>query len=202
MGISPMHSKTNTEINITNVSDDVVVVAYENDDSQGELKTFRISSSGRLTLIDTLVFEPETHMHDIQIIKVSDGIFAIAYKGDGNDGFITTVGITNDGEIADAIFEKLLFDDDDPEDNNLNITLVTEGDADGDIDGVVAVVYADDDDDEGILITFTIDPDDGDITFVETLTYQPDSCHSHDMDIVRATGDIFASAHVSDCNDG
>jgi len=203
------------DYDVTFVAPGVFVLAYGNDDDgeEGILKTFSVDPDGTLTLIDELAFEPMDddfefdHMHAMDIIKVDDEVFAIAYKGDGNRGWIATVEITDEGEIGDLVLDTLEFEGkNDICDNPVNITLVSRG--------VAAVVYGQDDcsggdsteADDGILKTFEIDSG-GSITFVDELLFETtgdngEDDHMHDMDIVKATDGIFAIANVADVDFG
>ena len=56
-----------------------------------------------LLAYDTLGGEPD-------IIEVGTGVFAIAYSGPANDGFVTTVSIDAAGNIGAAIIDSLEYD--------------------------------------------------------------------------------------------
>ena len=62
------------------------------------------------SIIDTLEFDTEEGGWP-NIIHVSGNVYAIAYLGDGSDGFLKTVTIANDGQITDMVKDTLEFDD-------------------------------------------------------------------------------------------
>jgi len=88
---------------IIRVSDGVVAIVYEDDDSDdGILKTVGINSDGTISgVIATLVFEDDDSQEPY-ITQVSGDIFAIVYNGPGDDGFLKTVDINSDGVAAHA----------------------------------------------------------------------------------------------------
>jgi len=179
------------QADITTVSPGVVAIVYEDSSSDdGIVKTFGIDSDGNLSFIDELVFEDSCSQRDMDIIKVSNGIFAIAYKGGcSSDAFIVTVAITDNGAISSSILNKLNFEDD-PGDDAVVITLVTEG--------VVAVIFEDDGPQTGIVKTFKISSNGG-ITLIDTETFESVD-HQHDSDIVEASDGLFAIAYIGDGN--
>jgi hypothetical protein len=92
------------EPDIVYVSSDVFAIAYRQSSNHGLLKTMTINTSGAIgdSVIDTL--DSIASGYEPSIVKVSGNIFAIAYRGSSNDGFISTVGITT-GATASAAWE-------------------------------------------------------------------------------------------------
>ncbi|MBN1191521.1 MAG: hypothetical protein JXA46_17325 [Dehalococcoidales bacterium] len=85
------------------VSDNVYAVVYRGKSSDGFLKTILIDSNGTInqTAIDTFEFDTSSG-YEPCIIRISDTVFAIAYRGGaGEAGYIKTVEIAT-GDSADA----------------------------------------------------------------------------------------------------
>ena len=59
------------------------------------------------TVIDSLEFDT-VYGHMPDIIHISDNIYAIAYRGNGNDGFLKTVAIASDGDITNSVLDSLV----------------------------------------------------------------------------------------------
>ena len=74
-------------------------IAYAGNGDDGFLKTVTIATDGQITdpLIDTLEFDTSKGKTP-NIIPIS-GVYAIAYAGDGDDGFLKTIEITTSGQI-------------------------------------------------------------------------------------------------------
>jgi len=182
------------EPDITNVSPGVIAVVYEDTGSgdDGILKTFSVASNGDLDFIESLTFFDVGSLGDMDIIKVKDDIFAIAFEGGSDEGWIVTVEIADDGNIG-SVLASLEFSVDIGSES-VNITPVSRD--------VVAVAYEEEvgSVNPGTVKTFRIG-DDGSISLVDTLPFE-DEGHMHDMDIAIATRDIFAIAHVADGNHG
>ena len=47
---------------------------------------------------------------DPSIISIADDVYAIAYAGDNDYGFVATVTIATDGQITDPVIDTLEFD--------------------------------------------------------------------------------------------
>ena len=100
------------------ISGDIYAVAYSGDDDDGMLKTFTISTAG--VIADE--GEPEESYdfdsleYDLlmgktpSIIQIDDSVYAVAYAGDGDDGFLVTLDISSTGPIADSIIDSLEYD--------------------------------------------------------------------------------------------
>ena len=97
--------------NIVHVNGDIYAIAYTGPGSDGFLKTIEIANTGTITnsVIDTLEFDTSYARYS-DIVHANDTVFAIAYMGPSNDGFVKTVEIANNGTIADSIIDTLEFD--------------------------------------------------------------------------------------------
>ena len=61
------------------------------------------------TVKDTLEFDANQGLEP-DIIHVSGDVYAIVYRGPGNDGFVKTVEIATNGQITDTVIGTLEFD--------------------------------------------------------------------------------------------
>lgn len=87
---------------IIHVSGDVYAIAYSGDGDDGTLKTVEIAANGQITdLPYTLEFDPAKGK-DPNIIHISGNVYAIAYSGDGDDGYVKTVRIVTTRGIFKA----------------------------------------------------------------------------------------------------
>ena len=173
---------------IANVSDDVFVIAYRGADTDGFLKTVNIMKDGTIgSVIDTLEYDTELS-RDPDIIKVSEDVFAIVYRGPGVDGFLKTVGITNDGTIG-TVIDTLEFDTiAGLTPNIINVS-----------DNIFAIVYQGPDTD-GFLKTVNIMRDGTIGLVIDTLEFDTD--FSLNPDIINVSGNVFAISYQGDDSDG
>jgi len=100
-----------TYIDFIHISGNVYAIAYEGPDVDGWLKTVSISNDGlTLSVIASLEFDTGTGRGS-SIIHISGNTYAIAYQGPGDDGWLKTVSISNDGltlsEIASLEFDTI-----------------------------------------------------------------------------------------------
>lgn len=84
---------------LAQIDSDTFVVAYRDVDSDGRLATLDVTSSGTITLVETLEYDTAAASHP-DIKRLDDKSFVIAYQGGGNDGFIKTIPITTSGDIG------------------------------------------------------------------------------------------------------
>ncbi len=75
------------------------------------MKTVSIATNGDIgnTVIDTLEYDTADG-YEPDIIQVSGNIYAIAYRGPSNDGFIKTVSIATNGDIGNTVIDTLEYD--------------------------------------------------------------------------------------------
>lgn len=96
---------------IIHVAGDVYVIVYRDVAGDGQLVTFEIDSTGDIILPSIERFEFDTdNCHYPDIIHISGDIFAIAYCGLNNDGYLKTVRISAAGDISDPVEDTLIFD--------------------------------------------------------------------------------------------
>jgi hypothetical protein len=96
---------------IINVSGDIFAITYQGNGNDGFLKTIQIASSGDISnsVVDTLEFDPSNGREPV-IIHVTGDIYAIVYRGNGNDGFVSTVEISEKGSITKSLIDTLEYD--------------------------------------------------------------------------------------------
>ena len=76
---------------ILNVQGDYFVIAYSGGGTDGFVVTVEIDTSGVIadTVIDTLEFDPSRGV-DPFLFPITSEVHAVAFSGDGSDGFVTT----------------------------------------------------------------------------------------------------------------
>jgi predicted GH43/DUF377 family glycosyl hydrolase len=89
------------EPDIIYAAGDVYAIAYRGNSNRGYLKTMSIAANGDIgsSVIDTLQFDTSTCYEPV-IVNVTNDIFAIAYRGSGNQGYIITLGITTRAALS------------------------------------------------------------------------------------------------------
>ncbi|MGD0795350.1 MAG: hypothetical protein ABR958_07195 [Dehalococcoidales bacterium] len=93
------------------VSSNICAVAYRGPSNRGYVKTVSISANGDIgsSAIDTLTFDGSA-CYEPKIINVATGIYAIAYRGSSNRGYLKTVTISASGVIGGSVISTLTFD--------------------------------------------------------------------------------------------
>ena len=177
--------------NIIHISGNVYAIAYAGDGDDGWLITGTITAAGQITdtLIDSLEFDPVKGKTP-NIIPISGNVYAIAYAGDLDDGFLITVTIATDGQITDTVIDTLKFDTSQGKTPNI---IPISGD-------VYAIAYAGNAD-AGSLKTVTIATD-GQITDPVIDTLEFDSAKGKTPNIIPVSGDVYAIAYAGNGDDG
>jgi competence transcription factor ComK len=80
---------------ITQVASGIFVIAYSDGSYFGYLKTVSIGTDGIIVTpaIDTYNFDTAS-CYESNLIHITGDVFAITYRGTGNDGYLKTIGIT------------------------------------------------------------------------------------------------------------
>ena len=177
--------------NIIHISGNMYAIAYAGDGDDGWLITGTITAAGQITdtLIDSLEFDPVKGKTP-NIIPISGNVYAIAYAGDLDDGFLITVTIATDGQITDTVIDTLEFDTSQGKTPNI---IPISGD-------VYAIAYAGNAD-AGSLKTVTIATD-GQITDPVIDTLEFDSAKGKTPNIIPVSGDVYAIAYAGNGDDG
>ena len=86
------------------------VIAYQGSGDDGFIQTVDVDSEGNISIAGTYESEHDTSKgEEHTVMYVTSTIYAIAYAGSGNDGFIKTVNIASNGSIGNTI-DILEFD--------------------------------------------------------------------------------------------
>jgi len=179
------------EPNIIQVSGDVFAIVYRGPGNDGFVKTVSIATNGDIgnTVIDTLEYDT-ANGYEPRIIYISGNVYAIVYRGTGDDGFVKTVSIAASGDINDTVIDTLEYD---TADGYKPRIVHISGD-------VYAVVYRGTGND-GFVITISIAAS-GDIgdTVIDTLEY--DTANGYEPDIVYISGNVYAISYRGTGSDG
>jgi hypothetical protein len=102
------------EPNIKRLSGNIYAIAYRGIDNLGYLKTVEIADNGVISdnVIDTLVFDSINRSYNPQITHISGNIYGVVYRAETKNGILTTVEISNEGNITDQIIDSLLYETD------------------------------------------------------------------------------------------
>ncbi len=94
---------------LVQVDSDTYALAYKGPNDDGFIKTFTIPSDGSsITQVASLEHDVEQGKHN-SLCQVDSDTYALAYRGDGNDGYIATFTIPTDGS---SITEVASFEHD------------------------------------------------------------------------------------------
>jgi len=143
----------------------------------------------KIPVIDTLEFDEEYAIYT-DVIKVSSGVYAIAYTGPGDDGYLKTVGVSGSGRIADEVISVLEFDS---RRGSAPEIIHVSG-------NIYAIAYSGPDYD-GFIKTVEIEPG-GTINspVISTLEYDP--VDSRTNYIIHLTGNIYGVSYGDTEGDG
>ena len=172
------------EPSIINVSGDTYAIAYRGTNAVGYIKTVTITDDGEIgnSAIDTLELD-DADGYEPAIIQVSGNTYAIAYRGQDNDGFLKTVYIDTDGHIGNPVIDALEFDTS----SGYGPSIVhVAGDA-------YAIAYRGAGND-GFLKTVTIDTD-GQIGNAVIDTLEFDTSNGYEPSMINVAADTYAIAY-------
>ena len=176
---------------IKHIYGEIYAVVYRGANADGWICTFDIDSSGNVgaAIIDSLEWDT-ANGYEPKLIYVAGEIYAIAYRGTDDDGYLVTLTIDNSGNIGGAIIDSFEFDADQCYTPDI---IKISGD-------VVAIAYNGPDSD-GYIITVGIDIN-GNITtpVIDTLEFDTDRCDWPSIHIV--SDDIYAIAYSGTDSDG
>lgn len=177
--------------NILHVSGYVYAIAYEGPATDGWVCTVTISNAGDIgaAVVDTLEFDSGSGFEP-KIIHVYGDVYAIAYKGTDNDGFVATVDINSAGEIGAAVIDTFEFDTADcSEPVIINVS-----------DDIYAIAYRGVDGD-GFVITVSIS-DAGSIGAAVIDSFEFEGSYCAHTSILHVSGDVYAIIYVGVSGDG
>jgi len=92
--VNPSH-----EPRLIHINNSLFAIAYRNNLDKGILKTFYVSSSGEIDFTGYELQFENSKAYEPSIVNISNGIFAIAYRGSAETGVLKTFNITDKGEI-------------------------------------------------------------------------------------------------------
>jgi hypothetical protein len=169
---------------IINVKDDTYAIAYQGPRDDGYITTVTIAADGQIGsgVIDSLEYDKSKAISP-RIINAGSNIYAIAYEGQGGDGFLTTLEIADNGQISNSVIDSLEFDKKDGKAPDIiNVT-----------SGIFAIAY-DGQASKGYVVTVGIGPG-GQITdkLIDTLVF--DQSNGKTPCLIHITGDVFAIAY-------
>jgi len=169
---------------IVHVSDNIFAITYHDNLYNGHVCTMDIATNGQIgaTVVDTLEFEAGQAVEP-KPCKTFDGIFAIAYRGPGDDGWLCTVTISNAGAIGATVFDTLEFDTE----RCIWPDIIHLG------NGIVAIAY-DGVDADGFVVTAQIEAD-GQIAAAVIDSEEYDTGNAAEPSIVHVSGDQYAIAY-------
>jgi hypothetical protein len=174
-----------------NILNSNYAVTFTDQSSLGQVRTVGIASYGQIAdaVTDTLNFDADQGLSP-SILPVSGDVYAVAYAGDREDGYIKTVEITANGQITDTVIETLEFDTF----NGMAPDLVH-------VSGnVYAVAYSGKGDD-GFLTTVTIPADGQNLAVIESLPFTNKMAISA-PNIIPISGNVYAIAYSGESGDG
>ena len=133
-------------------------------------------------VLDSLEFDPANGQYT-SIVRVSNTVYAIAYNGPDNDGWLATVTINPDGSIDNSVIDTMEFDTDFFWNGKI---IHAKG-------NVFCIAYRGPTN-HGWLKTVTINPDGSiDDSVIDSLEFDAVTCDY--PDIVHVTGDKYAIAY-------
>ena len=96
---------------IIHISGDTYAITYQGTGNDGFLATMTVTATGEISAstIDTFEFDTVSGQEP-RIIHIKDNVYAIAYAGAQNDGYIITLPVEADGTIPDTIIDTLEYD--------------------------------------------------------------------------------------------
>jgi hypothetical protein len=175
---------------IVEVDSDTYAIAYRGPSNDGWLATVDIASDGTLSgVIDTLEFDTVS-ADTPSIVALDSDTFAIAYEGDADDGFVTTVDIDSSGGIAPAVTDTFEFETAQAEDTTMFVI---------DTD-TVGIAYSGPNDD-GFVSSIDIDTA-GAITATVNDTLEFDTSSAYDPSVTFIDSDTIAIAYEGPAVDG
>ena len=183
----------NTHNSLVQVDSDTYALAFGGNDDAGWINTFTISADGEtITKVKQLKHDTNKGLHN-SLVQVDSDTYALAYRGNDDDGFMSTFTISANGSTITEV-DSLEHDTDNAKSNSL-----VQVDSD-----TYALAYQGTDDD-GFMSTFTIDSD-GNITAVKTQSegnnMEHDTDSSFHNSLIQVDSDTYALAYRGTGDDG
>jgi hypothetical protein len=173
------------EPDIIHVSGDYYAVAYRGQNNQGVCSSFTIAANGSIgnSVRDTLTFDTAV-CYEPDLVFVTGTYYAVAYRGQNNQGTCKTFTIAANGSIGNSVRDTLKFDT--TASYEPSIILVS--------NPYFAISYRGSGD-AGYLKTISI-ASNGNFakTIKDTYTFNPNSCHF--PDIVYVSGSVYGISYT------
>ena len=167
---------------LVQVDNDTYALAYTGTDDDGFITTFTIPADGStITKVATLEYNTGNGQGN-SLVKVDDNTYALAYRGPGDDGFITTFTIPADGS---TITEVATLEHDTNKDGYNSLVKLNSK--------TYALAYSGTNDD-GYFTLFEISANGATITKVASLEYDTDNGQYNSLEIVDANTAALAYA--------
>ena len=171
---------------LVQVDSDTYVLAYSGEGADGWITTFTIPADGSaITEVATLEHDTANGQYN-SLVQVDSDTYALAYAGDGQDGFISTFTISADGS---TITEVATLEHDTA--RGIHNSLIQ---VDSDTYALAYAVFFQD----GWITTFTISADGSTITEVTTLEH--DTTLGIYNSLVQVDSDTYALAYAGASN--
>ena len=172
------------------IGNNIYAIVYEDWSNDGWIKTTQIQNDGTISIseIDSLEFDKKDGKEP-DLIHISGDIYAIAYKGKSDDGYLATIQINTDGTIQNDVIDTLEFDT-----KNCNYPDIIQ------ISETVFAIAYESNGNQGYITTVEIDAE-GTITSTLLDSYRFDS-NGEEPSILQISSDIYAIAYQGDGSDG
>ena len=174
---------------LVQVDSDTYALAYGNNNG-AQICALTISADGStITLAQTLLHDSDASQEvKNSIVKVDSDTYALAYRGSGSDGYITTFTISADGSTITEVASL----EHDTQDGDWNSFVQVDSDT-------YALAYSGSGDD-GYITTFTISSDGATITEVASLEHDTDNGTWNSL--VQVDSDTYALTYAGTDADG
>ncbi len=137
---------------VLNVGTDMYAVFYRGSGGDGFVGTLDIQSNGTIAASFTDTLEFDTANADYIFARhVSTTIYAMSYRGNGNDGFVATLDIQANGTIGGSTIDSYEYYTADARDSYITRVLNSPF-----YTNIYALVYEEDASNDGFIQTFTI----------------------------------------------
>lgn len=113
-GLLCFENDTCNEPTICHVSNETYAIAYRGSGDHGCLKTVNITDEGVIEdqVIDDFIFDLLNESYESQMLHVINNTYAIVYRDNDENGYITTVEIYENGTINKSVIDTMIFEDD------------------------------------------------------------------------------------------
>ena len=183
---------------VIHVNGDVYAVAYEGPSELGWVVTSEILSDGTISdftgtrssygHLDAYNFASGNEIDEPDIIKIGSTVYAVAYSYFGNDLYLETLDIPNDGAEITTIEDGNFLDSDGDYPEIINIGT-----------DMFAIAYEDESND-GKILTIDIDSSGNIGSIVDSWEYE--TSNGETPDIINVAGDVYAIAYDGPGSDG